>query len=175
MSFLTILFFASAFYVTHGWHGFINSWNFPPIRGVPDLNPRDVIELSTYQEQTNKFLEDVGTAIDTHIKPLLSHVSEEKQEELKTMGLNEVASYIDFITEATLPFFGSSNGDNNNNQQQLPFQPLFRVLGNHANRVSRAFNELLGNNDSNSAGSNSESNSSLNPGSSNHNNNSASN
>lgn len=61
------------------------------------MNPRDVIELSTYEEQTNKFLEDVGTAIDTHIKPLLSHVSEEKQEELKTMGLNEVATYIDFI------------------------------------------------------------------------------
>lgn len=56
-----------------------------------------MIELSTYEEQTNKFLEDVGTAIDTHIKPLLSHVSEEKQEELKTMGLNEVATYIDFI------------------------------------------------------------------------------
>ncbi|CAH0583149.1 unnamed protein product [Chrysodeixis includens] len=75
--------------------------------------------------------------------------------------------------EATFPLFGSSGGNSNgnNNNQQQPFQPLFQALGNHATRVSRAFNELLGNNDSNSNSNGGNSGSNQRPSNNNNNNN----
>ncbi|XP_021197803.3 uncharacterized protein LOC110381734 isoform X1 [Helicoverpa armigera] len=112
MSFLSILLVASAFYFAHARPDAGSpEWNSKPADSHEPASHDASYDDSSYQESGHQespsdraayerlsaLMTDFGKAMDTHLTPLMTKMAEHKQKEMKSIGLDGMASYLNYM------------------------------------------------------------------------------